>query len=454
MARGKQSSGVTHYDAIVAEANRIDDLSPPYVYGGGHTTPAPRNGPFDCSSAVSRVLQAAGYDLDTMTSGSLMSWGEAGEGQVTIYANEGHVFMRIGERYWGTSVGDSGSGGTGWHGSPSSSYLSTFTARHPPDLDGSAGTDPGRGGTSAGNDLGSFSEEDLFAIGRAAATSSQFQLAGLLDSAESLFMTGAKSIYNDESLLPFIEQLCKSSMRSFQTLPNGAFFAFFPDPFGLYGHRKPYWNIDNVEIIDGGIDLSDEELATHVFVVGDTGPDFLGDGQASLVEKQNSKGVVTIFDAFTSDHMIATGSNTTGDKVQRSDKEDQKKLRGYEQAQSFLRKYGVRPHYEEATFIRNGFFEVFYAYSQFQLLWANQYRTQFTFTFMPELYPGGVVAFEEHGIRCYVDEVTHSFDYANGFTTTANLSAPASLKDSDSPIAAGMVLPFFSADPKKKDKDK
>lgn len=309
---------------------------------------------------------------------------------------------------------------------------------------------PGGGGDvpqgSGSNDLGSFSEEDLFAIARASAVSTMFELPGLLNAAESLYMTGAKSIYNDEPLMPFVQQLCKASMRQFQSLPNGAFFAFFADQFGLYGHRKPYWNVDNIEIVEGGVDLNDETLATHVFVVGDTGPSFVGDGAASLPEKVNSKGVVTIYDAFMSEHMIARGA-----ELDKDDPEEKKlkKLAGYSEAQQFLRKYGVRPHYEEATFIRNSFFEIFYAYTQFQTLWASQYRTQFTFTFMPELYPGGVVAFEEHGIRCYIDEVTHNFDHESGFTTMANLSAPAALNNSDSPVAAGMVLPFFGT--KRKD---
>lgn len=307
----------------------------------------------------------------------------------------------------------------------------------------------GGGGPTSGDgagDLGSFSEEDLFAIARASAVSTMFELPGLLNATESLYMTGAKSIYNDEPLMPFVQELCKSSMRTFQSLPNGAFFAFFPDPFGLYGHRKPYWNIDNIEVIEGGIDLNDDTLATHVFVVGDTGPSFQPDGQITLPEKINSKGVVTIYDAFMSEHMIARGA-----ELDKADPDEKKftKLGGYSEAQQFLRKYGVRPHYEPAPFIRNSFFEIFYAYTQFQTLWASQYRTQFTFTYMPELYPGGVVAFEEHGIRCYVDSVTHDFNYESGFSTTANLSAPAALNKSDSPIAAGMVLPFFGT--KRKD---
>lgn len=287
-----------------------------------------------------------------------------------------------------------------------------------------------------------FRESDLFAIGRASAVSTSLQLPGLLNSAESIWMRGAKSIYNDEPLLPFIEQLCKASLRQFQSLPDGSFFAFFPDYFGAYGHRYPYWNIDNTEIIDGKIDLTDESLATHVFVVGDTSG--MPDEQISLAEKVSSKGVVTIFDAFASKFMI---HQVDEEKDADAKEKDQTKTASYQRALNFLRKYGIRPHYEPATFIRNSFFEMFYAFTQFQLLWSNQFRTQFSFTFMPELYPGGIVAFEDHDLQCYVDSVTHNFDYINGFTTQANLTAPSSLgkKAGHTNVSLGMVEPFGEA---------
>jgi hypothetical protein len=61
---------------------------------------------------------------------------------------------------------------------------------------------------------------------------------------------------------------------------------------------------------------------------------------------------------------------------------------------------------------------------------------------MPELYPGGIVAMEDHGVQCYIDSVTHSFDYESGFTTQANLSSPAAIGGKSSKISRGMIRPF------------
>ena len=119
--------------ALVAEADRIDRLALPYVWGGGHqSSPAPPNGPFDCSGAVSRVLQAVGYPIPTLVSRQFMTIGRPGAGRVTIWAYDGHVFMTIDGRGWGT--GSAPRGGAGWltYNRP---YHARFIARHLPEFE-------------------------------------------------------------------------------------------------------------------------------------------------------------------------------------------------------------------------------------------------------------------------------------------------------------------------------
>jgi hypothetical protein len=133
---------------MVAEAERIDGLRLTYVYGGSHgSSPAPPGGPFDCSSAVSRLLQVGGFGNPTMTTAGLISWGEAGPGrQATIhvkpYGADAHTFIEFrpgvtppARRYWGTSRTNPG-GGPGWIAQDelSASYLAGFQPRHPPGL--------------------------------------------------------------------------------------------------------------------------------------------------------------------------------------------------------------------------------------------------------------------------------------------------------------------------------
>ena len=133
---------------IIAEADRIDALRLTYVWGGSHgITPTPANGPFDCSSAVSHLLQVAGFELETMPTARLINWGEPGPGAlVTIhikaYGMDAHTFLEFSpqiappeRRYWGTSSLNPGRG-PGWISEESydAGYLSGFELRHAPGL--------------------------------------------------------------------------------------------------------------------------------------------------------------------------------------------------------------------------------------------------------------------------------------------------------------------------------
>lgn len=293
---------------------------------------------------------------------------------------------------------------------------------------GGSGSGAGGGGT------------DPEAIAKAAAFATFIDLPGLLDQAESLALQGERSLMNDQPLLPAVEQICQASLRNFQSMPNGNFFAFYPDYFGGLNHRTPYWEIHDIEIIDGQIQLSDDALATHVYVVGDT---MNFDGQVEIFEKMASAGVVTVFNAFMADFVNGVNSPALEQRLKNKKKQKKAKkqyekeiqrfptLANKDAAISFLRKYGARPLYQEMPMIRSHYYELFYAYQTFCLFWSKQFLSRFEFTFMPELFPGGIISFPDHGIQCYVDEVTHNCDYESGFTTEANLIAPAALKGKD-----------------------
>jgi hypothetical protein len=215
-----------------------------------------------------------------------------------------------------------------------------------------------------------------------------------------------------------------------------------------------------MEIIDGSIDLSDNDLATHVYVVGSTAGSM--SPTIGIVEELQSAGVVTIFNAFMVDFLNGNyapdvqdpyetnppngGTNNAAANATKQNsqnekwKKRQKSLANKDNAVAFLKKYGARPHYEQEPLIRSPYYELFLAYQRFCLLWSKQFLTTFELTFMPELFPGGLVELGDHGIQCYIDEVSHNCSYEGGFTTTVNLSAPAALDNkARSDMNQGMV---------------
>jgi hypothetical protein len=238
----------------------------------------------------------------------------------------------------------------------------------------------------------------------------------VFNSAESQMLTGVRGMMNDVPLFPFIQTIADASLRKIMSLPNGKFYAFYPDYFGSLG-TPPYWEIEDIEIISGRIDLSDDELYTHVFVVGDTVS--FPDNQIDLADKLSTGGVVTIFNAFAAGFLNGPPSASDGGRS----------ITSKNDALAFLAKYGARPKFEPAPYVRAPIYEAFIAYQTFCLYWSQQFQTTFELTFMPELYPGGIVSFPQHGIQCFVQEVTHNCDYQNGFTTNVVLTAPSAIRD-------------------------
>ncbi|HEY1714479.1 MAG TPA: lytic murein transglycosylase [Solirubrobacteraceae bacterium] len=133
----RYSSGVlSHFDRLIAAANMVSAADFPYVYGGGHEQPSVF-APFDCSGSVSYVMQQAGYKVPTTVSGDIPIWKfPAGPGKVTIFYNSWHTFMRIGNRYFGTSGFARPGGGAGWFDVDKlpSGYLAEFKVVHVPNL--------------------------------------------------------------------------------------------------------------------------------------------------------------------------------------------------------------------------------------------------------------------------------------------------------------------------------
>jgi hypothetical protein len=82
-------------------------------------------------------MQQAGYKLPTTVSGEIATWKlPTGPGRVTIFFNSTHTFMRIGNRYFGTSGIARPGGGAGWFSTSQlpAGYLAQFNEVHVPHL--------------------------------------------------------------------------------------------------------------------------------------------------------------------------------------------------------------------------------------------------------------------------------------------------------------------------------
>jgi cell wall-associated NlpC family hydrolase len=113
---------------VIAGGNAIAKF--PYIWGGGHGSFVDSG--YDCSGSVSYALAAAGLLDGPLVSGQFAKWGAPGPGKwITIYANDGHVFMYVAGLRFDTS-GRDGPFGSRWQTAPRS--LAGFEVRHPPGL--------------------------------------------------------------------------------------------------------------------------------------------------------------------------------------------------------------------------------------------------------------------------------------------------------------------------------
>jgi peptidoglycan hydrolase CwlO-like protein len=111
--------------AVIAAGNQINET--PYIWGGGHGSFTSSG--YDCSGAVSFVLNGGGFLSSPLDSTGLETWGAPGAGHwITVYANSGHAFAVIAGISWDT-VGDVSGTGPRWHTTTEST--SGFIARHP-----------------------------------------------------------------------------------------------------------------------------------------------------------------------------------------------------------------------------------------------------------------------------------------------------------------------------------
>ena len=307
-------------------------------------------------------------------------------------------------------------------------------------------TDPPSG---IGSGSGEGESANNFLQAKTVAFNVAFNFPGSL--LESVLLTGDRALENDVKLFESVAEICKASMRTFASLPNGDFMAWYPDYFNLSG-RNPWLRVNTTEIKSCTISLSDRQLVTHVYVLGNP----LGFSQADAgrinvewYEKLLGAGVVTIERPYILDSFLRPFENEdltqedidsledisklTAEQIMSAKKRPREILEGQGAAYKFLERYGARPYLEKIPTIRHPIFEFFYAYHTFIQKWAEQFITRVDLTFMPELFPGMIVELEVNpvgdiysktSITFYVKEVTHSFSYQNGFYTEVLLMAP------------------------------
>jgi hypothetical protein len=240
-----------------------------------------------------------------------------------------------------------------------------------------------------------------------------FALSPQYDVRATVINGSPRAFLLDNPLLNDLKTVIGAGLRQFMSAPNGDFVAWFPDYYGVWG-TDPVLSISDVEILDFQIYHDDNQLVTHYGVVGDTN----GVGQqVNTADYLTTQGIVSIEQKNIMQLLLNGKTSDALSYIQNS--------------QNFLSRYGMRPMMTEQNIIHSHAMEYLYALYGFMHQWTQQFVSNVSLTFMPELYPGMRIELnvdnESGGMdkyQFYVNSVTHQGSRSGGFITQAQLTAP------------------------------
>jgi cell wall-associated NlpC family hydrolase len=415
----------------------------PYQFGGN----TPGVG-IDCSKLVQLSFGAIGFNLQRATSGqrasipAVVPASSAQRGDILQTEYGGHTGIYLGNNQWIQTGGPTGApgsvqsinpavsggpNGVSWVGrvcanggqNPSAPFTPITGASGATSQVPGTGIAPGTGtGGSTGGGGGSTTGDEPIARNL---FSYMFQ-PNAYDAAMASFLSGTEKAYiDDQPLIQIVKALAMASLRNFQSSPTGDLIFYYPDPFGMDG-KAAILSLYDIELKDAHIDLSDDNLTTHVYIEGD----FLMIGQAEgAVGWLQTSGVATVENAQLFQRLQQAAPGDVDSNMS---------------AQQLMSRFGVRPYKDSYQIAGNAGLEFLLACQIFMGKWASQYETDIGLTFMPELFPGMRVNLVGHNLTVYCSAVTHVFDWEHGFSTLATVSA-ASNPNSASSIYSS--LPGF-----------
>lgn len=331
----------------------------------------------DVKSGAVAGLEALGQKVNQPQAGDMIHWGDDHVGIVTAVNGKTVSFIA------GNNGEDAVGQGTATVGAVSSGFGVAPTFLH------FAGV--GKSASYVGT--GTLTKEDVLRLGIGAGFFAQ-QLQGS-ELMLSTMLTGRRALANDISLMEWIDNLVPSSGRVYSSTPSGSFLAFFPDRWGFF-ERTPYFYITDTEIVDLTINENDTNLTTHVFTTGPINPT----AGIQNYDRMNSMVASVEEEAF---------------KFFIHPPKDFSPI-------DFLARYGARPYPNDIMNVNNPLLLWMSGWMKFMELWSKRFTATASFTFMPELFPGGRVSLGDR-VEMFIESTTHTFDLAGGFSTSAELSS-------------------------------
>ena len=226
------------------------------------------------------------------------------------------------------------------------------------------------------------------------------------------------NLYDNEPVLGFVDSLCKASMRSYTSLPDGSFTAFVPDHFGYFSQANPDYDnlvtLDPVNLIDYQVSINKAGYKSHVFcLTSEFMPDLWGsidNDMTTSMKLMQSSGIVSLQrNPEELAHLISldgTGFPTSAKGINQ-----------------LMQTWGVSVLKHPDPNIESHVMTAIEAVYLFVESWASLFQATLNVSFMPALRPGLRLELPNLGIKCFVDSVTHTWTASSGGSTSIQVNS-------------------------------
>lgn len=229
------------------------------------------------------------------------------------------------------------------------------------------------------------------------------------------------NLYDNESVLGYIKQLCNGSMRSYTSLPDGSLGAFVPDYFGFFqqaGAQDNLITIDDIDLVDYSVSLDKSSYVSHCYAL-------------SNEQTQNVYDIGSMSDNSLSTAIRLMESSGTV-SFQKQPKELSKliniQLAGFQQSaegfNNLMNKWGVSVIKPQASFLVSHVMTTIFSVYSLCKAWAKVFNTKLTLDFRPDIFPGMRLKIPAlDNMTVFVNSVTHSWNSTTGGSTTVDTIA-------------------------------
>ena len=229
------------------------------------------------------------------------------------------------------------------------------------------------------------------------------------------------NLYDNVPTLDFVKSVCSATMRSFISLPNGAFCAFVPDYYGFFQNASGIVNeieINDIDLVSYSVTMSKSSYKSHVFLL--TNEQF---GNVYGLTSDNS--IITQI-RLTDSSGIVSFQRQPDTLINFINIEAAGVPQTPKGLQQLMNRWGVSVLKQNDPNIVSHTLTTIEALKMIIDAWANVFTAKIQLAYRPDLFPGLRLKLNSAGIIVFCKEVTQTWSSTAGGSTTVQTCATCS----------------------------